>query len=46
MQPKKLGGPNTNFLNWYGFDEKRHPMDWYTAFMPLMPDDNKEDPSI
>ena len=46
VQPRKLGGPNTNFLNRYGFGEKRHPMDWFTAFMPLMPDDNKEDPSV
>jgi hypothetical protein len=41
-----LGGPNTDFLNRYGLDEKRHPMDWFTAFMPLMPKDNLEDPSV
>ena len=46
VQPRKLGGPNTDFLNRYGLDETSHPMDWFTALMPLTPDDNKEDPSV
>ena len=46
VQPRKLGGPNTDFLIRYGLDEKRHPMDWFTAFMLLTPADNLEDPSV
>jgi len=46
VQPRKLGGPNTDFLNRYGLDEKRHPMDCFTAFMPLTPADNLEDPFV
>ncbi len=36
VQLRKLGGPNTDFLNQYGLDKKHHP-DWFTAFMPLTP---------
>jgi hypothetical protein len=46
VQPRKLGGPNTKFLNRYGLDETSHPMDWFTALVPLMPDDNNKDPSV
>jgi hypothetical protein len=44
--PRKLGGPNTDFLHRYGLSETSHPMDWFTAFMPLTPNDNKEDASV
>jgi hypothetical protein len=43
---RKVGGPNTVFLRRYGLDEKSHPMDWFTAFMPLTPDANLDDPAI
>ena len=44
--PRKVGGPNTAFLRRYSLDEKSHPMDWFSAFMPLTPDVNVEDPVI
>ena len=44
--PRKVGGPNTAFLRQYGLDEKSHPMDWFTAFMPFTPDANLVDPAI
>jgi hypothetical protein len=46
MEPKVLGGPNSDFLKRYGLNNKSHPMDWFTAFMPLTPDANKEDPAV
>ncbi len=46
VEPRVLGGPNSVFLKQYSLDEKSHPMDWFTAFMPLTPDANKEDPAI
>ncbi len=46
IEPRVLGGPNIAFLERYGLDETSHPMDWFTAFMPLTPDANKEDPAI
>ncbi len=46
VQPRKLGSPNTDFLNLYVLNETSHPMDWFMAFMPLMPNNNKEDPSV
>ena len=44
IQLRVFGGPNTDFLAKYGLDETSHPMDWFSAFMPMMPDMNKEDP--
>ncbi len=41
-----MGGPNSDFLKWYGINDKSHPMDWFAAFMPLTPDANKEDPAV
>ncbi len=46
VEPRVLGEPNSDFLKRYGLDETNHPMDWFTAFMPLTPDANKEDPAI
>ncbi len=46
IRPRVLGGPNNAFLERYGLDETSHPMDWFTAFMPLTSDANKEDPAI
>ncbi len=42
IEPRVLGGPNTDFLARYGLDKNSHPMDWFTAFMPT-PDTNRED---
>ena len=36
--PRVLGGPSTNFLRRYRLNEKSHPMNWVTAFIPLTPD--------
>ena len=44
--PRVLGGPSTTFLRRYGLNKKSHPMDWFTAFVPLTPDANLEDPAI
>ena len=44
--PQKVGGPNTIFLGQYGLNKMSHPMDWFTAFMPLTPDANLEDLAI
>jgi hypothetical protein len=46
IKPRVLGGPNIDFLEQYGLEESSHPMDWFTAFMPLTPNANKEDPAI
>jgi len=46
VKPRKLGGPNAVFLKRYGLDETSHPMDWFTALMPMTPEDNLEDPSV
>jgi hypothetical protein len=46
VEPRVLGGPNTAFLERYGLDKTSHPMDWFMAFMLLIPDANKEDPAI
>jgi hypothetical protein len=43
IKPRVLGGPNAAFLERYDLDETSHPMDWFTAFMPLTPDMNRED---
>ncbi|KAL3817141.1 hypothetical protein ACHAXA_009042 [Cyclostephanos tholiformis] len=43
IEPRVLGGPNIDFLQRYGLDEAIHPMDWFTAFMPMTPDMNHED---
>jgi hypothetical protein len=41
-----LGGPNSNFLKRFELDETKNPMDWFTAFMPMTPEDNLEDPLV
>ena len=46
VQPRKLGGPNSDFLKRFELDETKNPMDWFTAFMPMTPEDNLEDPSV
>ncbi len=46
VKTRKLGGPSTDFLRRYGLDENSHPMDWFTAFLPLSSKNNKEDPAI
>jgi hypothetical protein len=38
-----FGCPNMDFLTRYGLDKNIHPMDWFTAFMPMTPDMNWED---
>jgi hypothetical protein len=43
IEPRILGGPNTDFLKRYSLDENSHPMDWFTALMPMTPDMNRED---
>ncbi len=45
IEPRVLGGPNTDFLERYGLDETSHPVDWFSAFMPMNPNMNKEDPA-
>ena len=45
IEPRVLGGPNNEFIKRYGLDEASHPMDWFTAFMPLTPDMNRENPA-
>jgi len=45
LDPRVLGGPNTDFLARYGLDETSHPMDWFSAFMPMTQNMNKEDPA-
>ena len=44
--PRVLSGPNTTFLRRYCLNKKSHPMNWFTAFMPLTPDANLEDLAI
>ncbi len=41
-----LGGPNPTFLEHYDLDKTSHLMDWFTAFMLLIPDMNCEDPGV
>ena len=43
IEPRVLGGPNMDFPTRYSLDENSHPMDWFTAFMPMTPDMNRED---
>ena len=45
IEPRVAGGPNTDFLARYGLDETSHPMDWFSAFMPMTQVMNKEDPA-
>ncbi len=45
IEPRVLGGSNVEFLRRYGLDETSHPMDWFSAFMPMTPDMNREDPA-
>jgi hypothetical protein len=35
IEPRVVGGPNSDFLALYGLDETSHPMDWCSAFMPM-----------
>ncbi len=46
VEPRVLGGPNSDFLKRYGLNNKSHPMHWLTAFMLLTPDANKEDLAV
>jgi hypothetical protein len=46
VEPRVLGGPNSDFLKRYGLNNKSHPMDRFTAFMLLAPDANKEDLAV
>ena len=34
------GGPKKGFLKKHNLNEKSHPFDWWTALMPLTPNDN------
>ena len=43
IEPRVRGGPNTNFLIRYGLSELNHPIDWFSAFMSMTPDMNRED---
>ncbi len=43
IKPRVLGEPNAAFLERYGLDKTSHPMDWFTAFMPLTPGMNCKD---
>jgi hypothetical protein len=45
-EPRVRGGPNANFLKRYGLDETSHPMDWFSALMPMTPAMNQEDPAV
>jgi hypothetical protein len=45
VKPRKLGSPSIDFLCHYALDKSSHLMDWFTAFMPLTPEMNKEDPA-
>ena len=46
VEHRVLGGPSTDFLKRYQLNENSHPMDWFTAFMPLTPDANLEDAAV
>ncbi len=46
IEPRVLGGPNMDFLERYGLNETSHPMDWFTAFMPMTLYMNQEDPAV
>ena len=41
-QPRKRGGPNSEFLKKHALDENSHPMDWFNALLPMTPKDNQE----
>jgi hypothetical protein len=43
IKPRVRGGPNADFLKRYGMDEMSHPMDWFSALMPMTPTMNRED---
>ena len=30
----------------HGLDENSHPMDWLNALLPIIPEDNLEDPKV
>ena len=44
-EPRVRGGPIADFLKRYGLDETSHPMDWFSALMPMTPAMNQEDPA-
>jgi hypothetical protein len=46
VEPRVLDSPNSDFLKRYGLNNKSHPLDWLTAFMPPTPNANKEDPVV
>ncbi len=46
VEPRVLGGPNSDFLKLYGLNNWSHPMDWFTAFMLLSPEANKRDLAV
>ncbi len=43
IKPRVLGGLNINFLQQYSLDKTSHPMDWFTAFMPMTSNMNQKD---
>ena len=45
-EPRVRGGPNADLLKRYGLDETSHPMDWFSALMPMTPAMNQEDPAV
>ena len=40
------GGPNMDFLAKHNLDEKSHPMDWFNAILPVLPEWNLEDAKL
>ncbi len=46
IKPRVLGGTNATFLECYSLDETSHLIDRFTAFMPLTPKMNCEDPGV
>ena len=46
VEERKMGGPNEDFLKKHGLDEKSHPIEWFNALLPILPESNKEDPAV
>jgi len=44
-EPRVKGGPNADFLKRYGLNENSHPMDWFSALVPMTQEMNLEDPA-
>jgi hypothetical protein len=44
-EPRVKGGPNADFLKRYGMNENSHPMDWFSALVPMTQEMNLEDPA-